>query len=361
MATNRDVARLAGVSPATVSRVLNDSGYVAPDVRDRVQRAIAELNYVPNRLARGLRKQRFAQIACVLPSIRNPFYHEILLGIQEAGLARGYTFSLFHRIAKKEEYLKVILGGFYDGIIFLSPFEVEKVYNIAEIGEVLPTVVYDDRGHPFSVPHVYVNLRETMYTNVTKLIEQGHRGILFLGYEFAVETDNPRYLGYMDAMREHGLKVLPEYLQFIADFDDTLSVGYKRMTTVLQQRIPFTAVAASNDLLAIGAMRALQQAGVRIPEDVSVVGVDDIEMARLVTPALSTARVPKRQIGTRLMELLLGTICGDEVTSSTIEVRTSYVERESTGPSATGTQLTQASHASAGVDAMDRTEKMRGA
>lgn len=332
MATNRDVARRAGVSPATVSRVLNESGYVAADVRERVNRAIADLNYVPNRLARGLRKQHYGQIACVMPSIRNPFYHEIVMGIEEVGLTNGYTFSLFNRITKKEDYLKVILEGFYDGIIFLSPFEVEKVYDIAEIGRTIPTVVYDDRGHPFQVPHVYLDLRKTMNTNVSNLIRDGHEEILFLGYEFADEFDNPRYQGYIDAMAQHGRTVSPELLRFIPDFGDTLSGGYECMRGILAEGLRFTAVAASNDLLAIGAMRALKQHGVHVPDDVSIVGVDDIEMSRLVTPTLTTARIPKHQIGDQLMNLLLRQIKGELIEETVIEVETEYIARESTKP-----------------------------
>nr|WP_040289559.1 LacI family DNA-binding transcriptional regulator [Alicyclobacillus hesperidum] len=331
MVTSRDVARKAGVSPATVSRVLNNSGYVAADVRERVNQAIRELNYVPNRLAQGLRKQRYGQIACVMPSIRNPFYHEVVAGIEDIGLTKGYTFSLFNRISKKEEYLKVILEGFYDGIIFLSPFEVEKVYDISEIAKQIPTVVYSDRGHAFGVPHVYVNLREAMRTNVTKLIQDGHRQILFLGYQFEEESENPRYQGYMDAMLEYGLQVPKRLLEFIPDFEDTLSIGYQSISRILQESCGFTAIAASNDLLAIGAMRALNDHGLRVPDDVSVTGIDDIEIARAVTPTLTTMRIPKREIGRELIAILLERIESDDSNDCrVVEVVTEFIRREST-------------------------------
>ncbi|GMA63816.1 LacI family transcriptional regulator [Alicyclobacillus fastidiosus] len=330
MATSRDVAKLAGVSPATVSRVLNNSGYVAADVRERVNQAIRDLNYVPNRLAQGLRKQHYGQIACVMPSIRNPFYHEIVMGIEESGLTKGYTFSLFNRVSKKEDYLKVILEGFYDGIIFLSPFEVEKVYDIAEIAKEIPTVVYSDRGHAFGVPHVYVDLRAAMRTNVTQLIEEGHEQILFLGYEFTEESENPRFQGYLDAMTAHRLKVPSGLLQFIPDFTDTLSMGYESTSRVLRAGCPFTAIAASNDLLAIGAMRAVKDSGLVVPEDISVTGVDDIEMARAITPTLTTTRIPKHKIGRILMDLLLAQIEENDLEEKVIEVSTEIIHREST-------------------------------
>ncbi|KPV40829.1 LacI family DNA-binding transcriptional regulator [Alicyclobacillus ferrooxydans] len=330
MATSRDVAKRAGVSPATVSRVLNNSGYVGADVRERVNRAISELNYVPNRLAQGLRKQHYGQIACVMPSIRNPFYPEIVMGIEETGLAQGYTFSLFNRITKREEYLQVILEGFYDGVIFLSPFEVEKVYDIAEIAKQIPTVVYSDRGHAFGIPHVFVDLRAAMEKNVTQLIEDGHREILFLGYEFVDESENPRYQGYMDAMTTHGFDVPKQLIQFIPDFTDTLSMGYESIQNTLHAGVSFTAVAASNDLLAIGAIRAIIDHGLHVPEDVSVTGVDDIEMARAITPALTTTRIPKHDIGRILMDLLLAQINQDAQGESVVEVATEIIRREST-------------------------------
>lgn len=323
------MARLAGVSPSTVSRVLNNNGYVAPDVRRRVHQAIKELNYVPNRLARSLRTQQCRQIACISPSIGNSFYYEIVAGIEETALENGYTFSLYSLTYEKRKYLEVVLSGFYDGLILLAPHEMEKITSLDELAERLPICLYCDRErHPF-LPHVYVDLRKAMRQNVEHLIQLGHRRIAFLGYVFRRPEENPRFMGYMDAMREHGLPVSDDITRFIPDYQDTLSYGYQIVKDLIKSGNRYTAIVATNDLLAVGAMRALVEHGLKVPDDVSLTGVDDLEIASLVTPTLTTIRIPKKRIGNMLMIQLLAQIHGDTTTAKASEVSTELIRRES--------------------------------
>ncbi|GGJ03680.1 LacI family transcriptional regulator [Alicyclobacillus cellulosilyticus] len=329
MPSRLDVARLAGVSPSTVSRVLNNSGYVSEDVRKRVMQAIEELNYIPNRVAQSLRKQRSRQIACIAPSIGNLFYHEILAGIQETAEARDYTFSLYSSSSDKRTYLRVIHEGFYDGVILLSPFDVERVMKLEDIAAHIPLCLYCDRKRSPGIPHVYVDLRQAMRRTVAHLADMGHRNILFLGYEFISPDENPRYQGYVDALTEKGWPVQPELCRFIPDFQDTASVGYQVVKESLALGLRFTAVAASNDLLAIGAIRALLESGRRVPEDVSVTGVDDIEIAHLIKPSLTTVRIPKREIGNTLMHMLLEQIDRELSAGRMVEFPTELIIRES--------------------------------
>lgn len=329
MPTRSDVAKLAGVSPSTVSRVLNDNGYVASEVRKRVLEVIKELNYVPNRAARSLRLQQYQQIACIAPSVGNSFYHEIVAGIEETALEAGYTFSWYNLRREQMGHLQVILEGFYDGIIFLAPYEIGSVFDLERISKRLPTCLYSDRGKFYSIPNVYVDLRAAMRVNIEYLIECGHRQILFLGPEYRDVNENPRFQGYLDAFRNQGLEFCQDLIQLIPNHKDTISYGYERVKQIIEQGMQFTAVAASNDLVAVGALKALQDQGISVPKDISITGVDDVEIASLITPALTTTRIPKRKIGNRLMELLLKQILGEPISEMSVGFLTEFVTRES--------------------------------
>jgi DNA-binding LacI/PurR family transcriptional regulator len=329
MPTRLDVARKAGVSQSTVSRVLNDNGYVAHHVRERIQKAISELNYVPNRLARSLRLQECKQIVCITPSISNMFYSEVVAGIEETTLENGYTLSLYNITYEKREYLKVVFEGFYDGLIILSPVELKKIMNLDEIAAHLPTSLYWDQEEKPSIAHVSVNLRDAMKKAVSHLIEKGHTNIVFLGYQFESQLENPRYQGYLDAMHEYGLPVLPHFTQYMEQLNDTLTTGYQKVKEFVQQDLPFTAIVAANDLMAVGAMRALLESGKRVPHDVSVLGVDDIELSSLVYPALTTVSIPKRKIGNMLASQLLAQINGRKDIENSIVYDTELIIRES--------------------------------
>jgi DNA-binding LacI/PurR family transcriptional regulator len=329
MATRQDVAKSAGVSPSTVSRVINENGYVAQIVRERVLKAIQELNYIPNRAARSLRLRECRQIACITPSINNWFYTEILEGIEERALENGYTFSLYNINYEKREYLKVVLEGLYDGLIVLAPYELRKIMSLEEISNRLPVSLYWDREEQTSISHVYVNLRKAMKQAVSHLIDQGHQEIIFLGYEFQSPLENPRYQGYMDAMEEYGLPVSPYYLSFIEEYSDTLTTGYRKVKEFIRQDHSFTSIVACNDLLAVGAMRALIESGKKVPHDISVVGIDDIELASIVSPPLTTMCIPKRKIGNMLASQLLSQINGDKELEHSLSYDANLIIRES--------------------------------
>ena len=329
MVTRLEVAKLAGVSESTVSRVINESGYVSRDVKVRVLQSIKELNYVPNRIARSLRMQESKQIACVTQSITNSFYSEIVTGIEEIALTNDFTFSLFQVNRKKSDFLKMALEGFYDGIIILSPFEVMRIIDLEEIHKSLPTVMYWDRELPTTIPHVFIDLKEAMRNLVRYLICQGHKEIILLSYKFNEPWENPRYQGYVEAMKEYGIPIKPYYMVFVEELHDTLTVGHQLMTKFLNEGHSFSAVVGSNDLLALGAMRAIMERGKRVPDDISVVGIDDVELSNIFLPSLTTIQIPKRLIGQTLMKQLLSFINRKEDMPQSITFDTNLIERES--------------------------------
>ncbi len=328
MVTRNDVAKKAGVSPSTVSRVINNNGYVATDVRLRIMNAIDELNYVPNRIANMLRSQKSSQIACVTHSIANPFYNEILLGIEETAYENGYSFSLFNANFEQYDYKRAIRESMFDGLIVLSPAELLKLLEASPLAEELPTVVYWDYSGESPYSHVFVDMEKAMETSVTYLLQNGHRQVLFLSYEFMIPEENPRFQGYISALARQRLTLDARMVVMCKRWDDTLASGYEKMKEFLKTSVPFTAIAATNDLLAIGAMKALAEAGLRVPDDVSVTGFDDVDITNYIAPALTTVHIPKRQIGQELVKMLLDKMEGKPSTTK-LTMPTQLIIRES--------------------------------
>lgn len=336
MVTRKDVALKAGVSPSTISRVINNSGYVALEARKRIEAAIAELNYIPNRAAQNLRTKSYKQIACILPSISNSFFSEMFMGIEEMALEVGYSLSLYNMTKKKRNHLKQVLEGPYDGMILLSSQELTMIKDILEITKKMPLVTYWDQIEKINIPleaeipHVYIDLKKVMRQSVEYLITNGHKEILFLGHYYHNERNsNPRYKGYEMAMKEHHLPIKDYYKIFIEMYEDKLTTGYETIKMLIDEGQYFTAVAASNDLLAAGAIRAIIESGKKVPEDISVIGVDNIELAKIVTPTLTTMNIPKKEIGRMLVQQLMDQIRNESTIEKSIEVEVMLKKRES--------------------------------
>lgn len=312
MITRQQVANKAGVSPSTVSRVVNENGYVAPDVRDRVLRAISELEYVPNHIARSLRTKESKHFACITHNISNPFYSEIVVGIEEVTYQKGYALSLYSAHFADSDYPRSISERLYDGMIVLSPEELYKSSLLQRLTQTVPTVLYWDFGGDAPVPNVTVNLRAGMREIVDTLAHYGHRRIAFLGHGATNGDANPRYHGFQEGIAAHAGLQAPVVLT-VPSWGDSLEYGYDTVKQHLRETytLAFTAIAAANDLLAIGAMRALQEAGLQVPQDVSIIGMDDLEVSQYVTPALTTMRIPKRDIGRTLGEMMFHALQGN--------------------------------------------------
>ncbi len=328
MVTRNDIAKRVGVSPSTVSRVINNNGYVSSDVRMRIMKAVNELNYVPNRIANMLRSQKSSQIACVTHSIANPFYNEILLGIEESAYDNGYSFSLFNANFGQYDYKRAIRESMFDGLIILSPAELMKLMKFSPIPEELPTVVYWDYAGESPISHVFIDMKQAMETAVSYLLQNGHRKILFLSYEFISPDENPRFQGYKHALDTHRQVLDSNMVVMCKRWDDTLASGYAKMKEILNSSVSFTAIAATNDLLAIGAIKALIEAGIRVPEDVSVTGFDDVDISSYISPSLTTVHVPKRQIGQGLINLLMDKLDGNSANNK-LTLHTQLMIRES--------------------------------
>lgn len=312
--TQADVARQANVSQALVSYVLTGKANIAvpPETRKRVEEAASALGYVPHKMARGLRTSKTNTIALVIPDIMNPFYPAFGRGVQDAADARGYDVVMYNTdgVATKERRcLQSALEGGVDGVVIM-PYRLEpddfrpilqSGVSVLALGH-WPT---DVGGYPLD--SVYVDSVAAGRAATSYLIERGHRRIGLIAGDQETPPGRERAQGYQEALAAHELPIDPDLIRTGALREDG---GFEAMRELLATDPHPTAVFAANDLLAMGALIAIRDSGLRIPEDIAVVGFDDIPTARLVRPTLTTvAQFPStfgKRAATRLFERLQG-------------------------------------------------------
>ncbi len=330
MPTIYDVARRAGVAPVTVSRVINESGYVSDDTRDRVREAIAELGYTPNRLARGLRSKQTQTLGLVVTDITNPFWTTVARGVEDAASEHGFSVILCNTDeseAKQQQYVNLLLEKQVDGFLLVPATDDVSALALVEERDV-PVVVLD-RHVSSPVDTVRCDSEGGAYDLVTHLLGLGHRRIALLGGSPAVSTAQDRIAGYRRALAEAGV---PIDADLIRHRDYTQASGYAMTESILALPDRPTALFAVNNFIAIGALRALRDADLRIPEDMALVGFDDLPLALVVEPFLTVAAQPAYEMGARATDLLLTRIRGDGA-EAPIEVilPTELIVRRSSG------------------------------
>lgn len=310
MATIRDVARKAGVAPITVSRVINNSGYVSAEKRQRVEAAVAELGYIPNRLASGLRHNQTKTLALLVSDITNPFWTTVARGVEDAARAQGFNVILCNTdesVEKQADYLDLVLQKQVDGIL-LVPVESECAAITRIQQQNAPVVVLDRQVPGAAVDVVRCASEEGAYQLTHLLLTLGHRHIALLNGSEAVSIAGERAQGYARALAE--FDVPPENSTiFYGGF--TLDGGLQTAQEALQCVPRPTAFVATNNFIAIGALRTLAQAGINVPEDIAVVGFDDLPAELVVEPFLTVVAQPAYQMGQIATELLLERI-GDK-------------------------------------------------
>jgi LacI family transcriptional regulator len=304
MVTMRDVAQQAGVSITTVSHVLNNTRPVSEDLRLRVESAMTRLGYVPNRTARSLRTQRSYTIAAIIPDICNPFYPAFARGIQDSAEAKGYNLVLFNSDgdpAKEAACLRAAQHSHVDGIV--GVFFHLRVRDLAPLLEAhLPIVRFlPARSSTGDLPldSLYLDNPAAAHSVVDFLVQRGHRHIAILTGDAG--PGDARLQGFQQGMAAH--RLASDAIIESRDFSET--GGLAAVATLLTMQPRPTAVFAANDLLAIGLMQGVQAAGLRIPEDLAIVGFDDIPAARYVSPALTTVAQFQEHIGQRAAAMLL--------------------------------------------------------
>jgi DNA-binding LacI/PurR family transcriptional regulator len=300
----KDVAARAGVSIKTVSNVVNGQK-VLPRTLDRVQRAIDELGYRPNLSARSLRRGRTGVIALALPELTSPYFAELARSIIDAAEERGWIVLVDETDGGRDRELLVLQGirsHLIDGAIF-SPLALGRDEQ-APLHPQVPLVLLGERLFPGPVDHVAFDNVAAARTAVAHLAERGRRSIAIIGVQTAPsgETARLRLAGWRGALDDAGLEASPGLMVPAERWhrDD----GYRAARQLLASGARPDALFCCNDLLAIGALRALAEAGLRVPDDVAVIGVDDIEEGRFTTPSLSTISPDKQAIARSSIDLL---------------------------------------------------------
>lgn len=309
LATINDVARLAGVSPATVSRVINGHSSVDPTLAQRVHRAVEQLGYRPSRVARSLRTHRAAVWGLVISDIRNPFFTDMARGVEDAAMQRGYSVVLCNTDEdrpKEQAYIDLAVDERMTGVI-ISPASAETDGVRRLIAADIPVVLVD-RRLDLPVDSVVIDNVGGARSAVEHLVERGYRRIACISGPSQTSTGQDRAAGYVAALGAAGLPTDPDLLVY-ANF--RTSGGYDASDRLLGLPKPPDAMFVANNLMTLGALSALRARGVQAPGQMGIVGFDDIDWADLLSPSLTTIGQPTYEIGREAAQLLVARLDGD--------------------------------------------------
>ena len=309
--TIADVAKEAGVSTQTVSRVINEKGEISPATRQRVLEAIEQLGYRPNSLARGLAMNKTLTLGLIVPDIANPFFPEIVQGAEEVALEHGYTIVLGNTnesVEREMNVLRTLEARRVDGLILCSSRlpEEQLLPLLVRYNEV---VLINRQVTLDNVSMVRVDYVQGTRMAISHLLERGRRHIGFLAGPSTSHSHHMRLQAFIQTLQEHGRPYDPSAVFLCAP---TTEGGYLAARAVLQQRADLDGLLCYNDLVAIGVLQACVELGIVVPEKLAVIGFDDIQAAHLVTPALTTVGISKPLLGAKATELLLKRLAGDQ-------------------------------------------------
>lgn len=301
-----EVAKRAGVSIATVSRVLNNSDSVNEDTRNRILKTIKELKYSPSRVAKRLRSKTGVGnvIGIMIPDIRNPFYVDVLRGIEDVALSHGYLVIVcnFRQTENREaKYIRMLESEAIDGLIAAPVHESNpRLEKMIENG--MPVVCVDRGLTEANVDLVCVNNEESSYNAINYLIQRGYKRIGHVGGLPTIPSSKARETGYCRALLENGLEVLEN---LVVNGDSSYDSGVSITEQLLSQREPPDALFCANNLLTLGALEVIHRRKLRVPEDIGILGFDDMNWACSLNPPLTAVHQPANEIGRRAGELLI--------------------------------------------------------
>jgi LacI family transcriptional regulator len=324
-----EIARRANVSTATVSRTLNQSGPVKASTARKVWRAVTELNYYPNSHARALVSGRSRMIGLIVSDITNPFFPELIRSFQ--GLAAGEQYDLLitstdYETTRMTACLRRMLERKVDGVAMMtSEMDLGLIKELSRRG--VPIVFMDVGQVGPRMSHVAIDYGHGVLQAVEHLVALGHKQIAFITGPLDLHSARTRREAYLEGLRKHGLK--PDK-RLIREGTHTAEGGQKAMAALLRIARPPTAVVASNDWTAIGALRAIHAAGLRVPDDISLVGFDDIPLVSYTNPPLTSVRMSAADVGATAFKALFGLIGGQRLEGDVYQVPTRLVIREST-------------------------------
>lgn len=327
--TIADVAKVAGVSKQTVSRAINDKGEISPDTKERIMRVIREMGYRPSRLARAMNTQRSYMVGLIVGDITNPFFPEVARGVQDAALAQDYNVLVCNsddKLSVATAVTESLISQGVDGIItFWAQADTDSLSHIADsFGPILSINLHVNHTN---VDNLLVDNIKGAKQAVTQFVKEGHTHIGMLTNNGIQSTSARRVIGFREGLAENQLPFENDYVQ--GGFA-TLAGGYEAANKLLKNHPQISAIFTYNDLMGLGAIRACIDAGLSVPGDVSIIGFDDIQLAKMYKPSLSTIRVDKYEMGRLAFERLFNRIEQPERHYTTIHMNTDLVLREST-------------------------------
>ena len=324
-----EIARRANVSTATVSRTLNQSGAVRPETARKVWRAAAALNYYPNSHARTLVSGRSRLLGLIVSDITNPFFPELIHNFETLATQQGYDLILTstdYQTARMTGCVRRMLERKVDGVaIMTSEMDLGLIKELARRG--VPLVFMDVGRVGPRMSHVLIDYASGIRQAVDHVVDLGHTRVAFIAGPLDLHSARTRRQAFIDGMRAH--KIQPE-AKLIREGTHTAEGGQPAMTALLRGGKPPTAVVCSNDWTAIGALHAIDAAGLRVPEDISLVGFDDIPLASYTHPPLTSVRMSAGDVGSTAFDALFRLIGGDRPEGGLYQVPTRLVIRQST-------------------------------
>lgn len=331
-----DVAEMAGVSTATVSRVVNGSPKVKAETVLRVKEAIAKLNYEPNLMARKLRRYETGDILVIIPEVTNPFQSRVISGITEVLRTKKYHALISqtnHMEAIEKEFLAMLMTKKADGAILMTCMKNQD--QVYEVSKKVPIIQCTEYYTDLPISYVSIDNYHATLAAMQHLIDLGHKKIAIISSENTETSTFERMRGYLAALKKMSLSNVRDYVQY-ADIDYSFESAVEAALKLLSLEDRPTAIFCISDIIALGAVRAAQTLGISIPDELSVVGFDNIEFANYVHPLLTTINQPRYDIGVvtakKILELLDDTKEKKDSQPFKCFVDYSLVVRESTGP-----------------------------
>ncbi len=326
--TIKDVAKKAGVSISTVSRVINDSKPVTNEVKQRVLDVIKETGYVPNPLARSLVTKKSQLIGVIVPEVTDTFAAEVLNGIEEISKMYDYDILLANTYSEKDLEVKninLLRAKQVEGIVMIS-WDIDKdVVGLLEDSGI-PAVYISKTTRDFDIYNVSINNNSAVKDMTNFLLDRGHKKIVLLNTTFQTNLADERLTGYRDAIVGGGLKVNEGFIKSCGPtFDD----GYMAVKEMLESKVDVDAIFATSDEVAIGAINACFDLGYKVPEDISVVGFYDIEFSKMCRPKLTTVKQPLYDMGAVAIRMIIKMVKGIEIDEKKVELPYTISDRDS--------------------------------
>jgi len=326
--TIKDVAKLAEVHPSTVSRVINGNPRISEKTKNKVLLIIKKLGYTPNAIARGLKTKRTHTLGMLIPDITNPFFSEIARGVEDAANKNSFNVILCNtddKLKKERTYLEILREKRVDGLI-LGTAHIRDKSILALENKKFPYILISRNIERLNKNCIIIDDVEGGIMATEYLIKLGHRRIAHITGPLKTRSALNRLKGYKLALKKHEIEYKDE---LVGEGDFRIKGGYQVMKRFLKLTEPPTAIFAANDLIALGAMQAIQKKNFHIPEDFSVIGFNDIELASFIYPPLTTIRQPILEMGNLAVKMLLRIIIEKEFNQRRIILQPKLIIRES--------------------------------